>query len=231
MADVPFGRCHFFWPIDQRFGCWPDTTAIAVPEQMATVRLGDFSPQIGFFASAAGSVGFAMFGSNRFLSCGADSTITPIFAGGMALLAASGLIRLPGARGGAAADGRRRSCRRQPFSSGLDCQLAVDPGDDRLSCPHFRAHRGLANSCGARVGRPVISEQDSCSHGSHFSSCLHWEDDAEQNFCTRQLLSSRNRRLRVAQALHVAQFNSQALSTPTDGCAEVVLRKVSAGFL
>jgi hypothetical protein len=66
MADVPFGRCRFFWPIDQRFGCWPDTTAIAVPEQMATVRLGDFSPQIGFFASAAGSVGFAMFGSNAF---------------------------------------------------------------------------------------------------------------------------------------------------------------------
>ena len=31
-----------------------------------------------------------MLGGNRFLSCGADSTITPIFAGGLALLAASG---------------------------------------------------------------------------------------------------------------------------------------------
>jgi MFS superfamily sulfate permease-like transporter len=64
--------------------------AIAIPEQMATARLGGFSPQIGFFAFMAGSLGFAMFGSNRFLSCGADSTITPIFAGGLVLLAASG---------------------------------------------------------------------------------------------------------------------------------------------
>src|SRR6202051_3842997 len=64
--------------------------AIAIPEQMATARLGGFSPQIGFFAFLAGSLAFAVFGSNRFLSCGADSTITPIFAGGLAALAASG---------------------------------------------------------------------------------------------------------------------------------------------
>lgn len=64
--------------------------AIAIPEQMATARLGGFSPQIGFFAFIAGSLGFAMLGANRFLSCGADSTITPIFAGGLALLATSG---------------------------------------------------------------------------------------------------------------------------------------------
>ena len=64
--------------------------AIAIPEQMATARLGGFSPQIGFFAFMAGSLGFAMFGANRFLSCGADSTITPIFAGGLILMAASG---------------------------------------------------------------------------------------------------------------------------------------------
>src|SRR5215467_5461051 len=64
--------------------------AIAIPEQMATARLGGFAPQIGFFAFIAGSVGFAMLGANRFLSCGADSTITPIFAGGLALLATSG---------------------------------------------------------------------------------------------------------------------------------------------
>jgi sulfate permease, SulP family len=64
--------------------------AIAIPEQMATARLGGFSPQIGFFAFIAGSLGFAMLGSNRFLSCGADSTITPIFAGGLALMATSG---------------------------------------------------------------------------------------------------------------------------------------------
>src|SRR5215472_3512949 len=64
--------------------------AIAIPEQMATARLGGFEPQIGFFAFMAGSVGFAMLGGNRFLSCGADSTITPIFAGGLAALAATG---------------------------------------------------------------------------------------------------------------------------------------------
>ena len=64
--------------------------AIAIPEQLATSRLGGFSPQIGFFAFLAGSLGFALFGSNRFLSNGADSTITPIFAGSLALLATSG---------------------------------------------------------------------------------------------------------------------------------------------
>ena len=63
--------------------------AIAIPEQMATARLGGFAPQLGFFAFAAGSLAFAAFGSNRFLSSGADSTITPIFAGGLAALAAS----------------------------------------------------------------------------------------------------------------------------------------------
>jgi SulP family sulfate permease len=64
--------------------------AIAIPEQMATARLGGFAPQIGFFAFLAGALAFAVFGANRFLSSGADSTITPIFAGALALLAASG---------------------------------------------------------------------------------------------------------------------------------------------
>src|ERR1700704_4450278 len=64
--------------------------AIAIPEQMATARLGGFAPQIGFFAFIPGSVGLGMLGGHRFLSCGADSTITPIFAGGLAALAATG---------------------------------------------------------------------------------------------------------------------------------------------
>jgi sulfate permease, SulP family len=64
--------------------------AVAIPEQMATARLGGFSPEVGFFAFVAGSLAFALFGDNRLLSCGADSTITPIFAGSLALLAASG---------------------------------------------------------------------------------------------------------------------------------------------
>lgn len=64
--------------------------AVAIPEQMATARLGGFSPEVGFYAFVAGSLAFALFGDNRHLSCGADSTITPIFAGSLALLAASG---------------------------------------------------------------------------------------------------------------------------------------------
>ena len=56
--------------------------AIAIPEQMATARLGGFSPQTGFFASSRGQVGFAMFGGNRFPSCGANSTITAAITNG-----------------------------------------------------------------------------------------------------------------------------------------------------
>jgi hypothetical protein len=54
--------------------------AIAIPEQMATAQLGGLPPEIGFFAFLAGSLAFAVLGASRFLSCGADSTIRPIFA-------------------------------------------------------------------------------------------------------------------------------------------------------
>jgi MFS superfamily sulfate permease-like transporter len=64
--------------------------AIAVPEQMATARLAGLGPEIGFLALFAGAVGFAVFGANRWLSVGADSTIAPIFAGALAIVAASG---------------------------------------------------------------------------------------------------------------------------------------------
>lgn len=64
--------------------------AIAIPEQMATARLGDLSPQAGFLAFLAGTMAFVLFGASRHMSVGADSTITPIFAAGLVLLAASG---------------------------------------------------------------------------------------------------------------------------------------------
>jgi sulfate permease, SulP family len=64
--------------------------AIAIPEQMATARLGSFPPLTGFVVFIAGTIGFAALGSNRLLSAGADSTITPIFAGSLLLLASSG---------------------------------------------------------------------------------------------------------------------------------------------
>lgn len=67
--------------------------AIAIPEQMATARLGNLSPQTGFLAFVCGCAGFALFGRSRHISVGADSTITPIFAAGLALLAASGSPR------------------------------------------------------------------------------------------------------------------------------------------
>jgi MFS superfamily sulfate permease-like transporter len=87
------------WPVFRSFASYrpafltPDIVAgltlaaIVIPEQMATARLGHFTPLFGFFAFLGGSLAFAVFGSNRFLSCGADSTITPIFAGGLVLLA------------------------------------------------------------------------------------------------------------------------------------------------
>ena len=90
------------WPVLRSFAGWrpadfgPDViagltlAAIAIPEQMATARLGGFAPQIGFLAIIAGALGFAILGSSRAMSVGADSTITPIFAGGLALIAASG---------------------------------------------------------------------------------------------------------------------------------------------
>jgi MFS superfamily sulfate permease-like transporter len=64
--------------------------AIAIPEQMATARLGGLPAQAGFFAFIAAGLGFLVFGSNRQLSAGADSTIAPIFAGALAYLAAAG---------------------------------------------------------------------------------------------------------------------------------------------
>jgi SulP family sulfate permease len=64
--------------------------AIAIPEQMATARLGGLPPQLGFFAFIAASTAFLIFGSNRFMSVGADSTITPIFAGGLIALVGAG---------------------------------------------------------------------------------------------------------------------------------------------
>ena len=64
--------------------------AVALPSQMATAHLAGFPPTAGLIAFAAGSIGFAAFGANRFLVACADSTIAPIFAGGLATLAASG---------------------------------------------------------------------------------------------------------------------------------------------
>jgi len=60
--------------------------AIAIPGQLATARLAGMPPETGLYAFAAGSLTFAAFGANRFMSVAADSTIAPIFAGGIASL-------------------------------------------------------------------------------------------------------------------------------------------------
>ncbi len=63
---------------------------IAVPEQLATSRLAGMPPITGFYAFVAGTVLFALFGSNPQMSVGADSTIAPLFAAGVAALALTG---------------------------------------------------------------------------------------------------------------------------------------------
>ncbi len=63
---------------------------IAVPEQLATSRLAGMPPITGFYAFVAGTVLFALLGSSPQLSVGADSTIAPLFAAGVAALALTG---------------------------------------------------------------------------------------------------------------------------------------------
>ena len=71
--------------------------AITIPEQMATARLGGFESQIGYLAFMGATLGFVIFGASRVLTVGADSTITPIFAGSLAVIAASGSASLASA--------------------------------------------------------------------------------------------------------------------------------------
>jgi len=61
--------------------------AVVVPEQLATSRLAAMPPISAFYAFIAGTVLFALLGSNPQMSVGADSTIAPLFAVGIAHLA------------------------------------------------------------------------------------------------------------------------------------------------
>src|ERR1700678_1212911 len=64
--------------------------AIVIPEQLATARLAGVPPALGLIVFVAASAGFFLFGANRYLSNGADTTIAPIFAGAIAMIAAAG---------------------------------------------------------------------------------------------------------------------------------------------
>ncbi len=66
---------------------------IALPEQLATSRLAGMPPITGFYAFVAGTVLFALLGSNPQMSVGADSTIAPLFAAGVSALAVTGSAR------------------------------------------------------------------------------------------------------------------------------------------
>ena len=63
---------------------------IAVPEQLATSRLAGMPPITGLYAFVAGTVAFAVLGTNPLVSVGADSTIAPLFAAGVARFAPTG---------------------------------------------------------------------------------------------------------------------------------------------
>jgi len=64
--------------------------AVALPSQMATARLANLPAVVGLYAFVAGSLLYALLGTNRHLSVGADSTIAPILAIGVASVAAVG---------------------------------------------------------------------------------------------------------------------------------------------
>jgi sulfate permease, SulP family len=64
--------------------------AVAVPGQMATARLAGLPAVAGLYAFVVGSLVYALLGTNRHLSFGADSTIAPLLATGVASVAAAG---------------------------------------------------------------------------------------------------------------------------------------------
>jgi high affinity sulfate transporter 1 len=61
--------------------------AVALPGQIATARLAGMPASAGLYAFAAGSLAYALLGTNRRLSVGADSTIAPVLATGVAAVA------------------------------------------------------------------------------------------------------------------------------------------------
>lgn len=64
--------------------------AVALPSQMATAQLANLPAVTGLYAFVAGSLLFAVLGTSRQLSVGADSTIAPVLATGVATIAVVG---------------------------------------------------------------------------------------------------------------------------------------------
>src|SRR6204780_2717318 len=64
--------------------------AVALPGQIATARLAGLPAAAWLYAFFAGSLAYALLGTNRHLSVGADSTIAPVLATGVAAVAIAG---------------------------------------------------------------------------------------------------------------------------------------------
>lgn len=113
--------------------------AIAIPEQMATAGLVGVPAVVRLDAFVVGWLVFALAGRNRLLSVGADSTIAPILAAGVAGIAVAGTDRyaelmpvLALLVGGlVAAVG--------PAADGMDLGVSLDPRGDRCSRGDLRA--------------------------------------------------------------------------------------------
>jgi SulP family sulfate permease len=67
--------------------------AVALPSQMATARLANLPAVAGLYAFIAGSLVYALVGKSAQLSVGADSTIAPVLAAGVASVAVIGSAR------------------------------------------------------------------------------------------------------------------------------------------
>lgn len=70
--------------------------AVAIPEQIATAGLANMPAVAGMFAFVFGSLGFALLGRSPQVSVGADSTIAPIVAAGVAAIAVVGTSQYSG---------------------------------------------------------------------------------------------------------------------------------------
>ena len=64
--------------------------AVALPSQMATARLANLPASLGLYAFISGALLYALLGTNHHLSVGADSTIAPVLATGVASVAVVG---------------------------------------------------------------------------------------------------------------------------------------------
>ena len=102
--------------------------AIAIPEQLATAHLAGMPVVAGLYAFLAAAAMFALLGSNRIMSVGADSTIAPMLAVAVLGVAGARLRQLRRRHGAAGA------ARRHPRHRGR-CWRAWGGSPDFLSVP------------------------------------------------------------------------------------------------